>query len=81
MSFVHLIYLRSFKTYLGNKTHGPMYGVDPEFGRTIEIDLSKERMHRAWEAYKIRWEREESNRRALEETKLVRIKNAQMCDN
>ena len=60
---------------IGNKTHGPMYGVDPNFGRTIDIDLSKERMQRAWDAYKIRWEREEGNRRALEEKKLVRNKN------
>lgn len=59
--------------YLGNKTHGPMYGVDQDFGRTIDIDLSEERMQRAWEAYKIRWEREESDLRALEEKKLVRI--------
>ena len=36
-----------------------MYGVDPEFGRKIDVDLSEERMKRSWEAYKIRWEREE----------------------
>ena len=57
-----------------------MYGIDPDFGRTIEIDLSKERMQRAWEAYKIRWEREESDRRELEEKKLVRIKNVHIFE-
>ena len=36
-----------------------MYGVDPEFGRKIDVDLSEERMKRSWEAYKIRLEREE----------------------
>ena len=58
----------------GNKTNGPMYGVDPEFGRKIDVDLSEERMKRSWEAYKIRWEREEERRRALEEKKLVNMK-------
>ena len=52
-----------------------MYGVDPEFGRKIDVDLSEERMQKAWDAYKIRWEREEEDRRALEEKKLVRIHN------
>jgi hypothetical protein len=47
-----------------------MYGVDPEFGRKIDVDLSEERMKRSWEAYKIRWEREEERRRELEEKKL-----------
>ena len=51
-----------------------MYGVDPEFGRKIDVDLSEERMKRSWEAYKIRWEREEERRRALEEKKLVSMK-------
>jgi len=54
----------------GNKVNGPMYGVDPEFGRTIDVDLSEERMKKAWEAYKIRWDKEEENLRALEEKKL-----------
>ena len=51
-----------------------MYGVDPEFGRKIDVDLSEERMKRSWEAYKIRWEREEERRRELEEKKLVNMK-------
>ena len=50
-----------------------MYGVDPEFGKRVEVDLSKERMQKAWKAYHIRWEREDNERRALEEKKLVRI--------
>ena len=50
-----------------------MYGVDPDFGRKVDIDLSEERMQKAWEAYKIRWEREENDIRELEEKKLVRI--------
>ena len=51
-----------------------MYGVDPEIGRKIDVDLSEERMKRSWEAYKIRWEREEERRRELEEKKLVNMK-------
>ena len=52
-----------------------MYGVDPEFGRTIDVDLSEERMKKAWEAYKIRWDKEEENLRALEEKKLVSLES------
>ena len=48
-----------------------MYGVDPEFGRPIDVDLSEERMRKAWDAYKVRWEREADNIRSLEEKKLV----------
>ena len=56
---------------LGYKTGGPMYGVDPEFGRTIDLDLSEERMKKVHEAYKKRWKAEEENLRSLEEKKLV----------
>lgn len=51
--------------------HGtPGYGVDRAFGRRIEFDLSEERMQKAWEAYKIRWENEQEERMILEEKKL-----------
>ncbi len=53
---------------------GPRHGVDPAFGRQVEVDLSPERMARAWEAYKARWEREEKRLRQLEENKLVSAK-------
>ena len=49
--------------------------MDPQFGRTIDIDLSEERMRRAWEAYKIRWEKEAEDLRVLEEKKLVSHNN------
>jgi hypothetical protein len=45
--------------------------VDPAFGRRVEVDLSEERMRKAWEAYKARWDLEEDYRRNLEEKKLV----------
>ena len=32
----------------------------------IEVDLSEERMKKAWQAYRERWIREEENRRNLE---------------
>ncbi len=47
----------------------PQYGVDPEFGRQVDVDMSPERMARAWEAYKERWKREEEYFRDLEERK------------
>lgn len=50
----------------------PAYGVDPEFGRVVDVDLSKERMERTWLAYRKRWDAEEDQRRILEEKKLVR---------
>jgi hypothetical protein len=45
--------------------------VDPEFGRRVEVDMSEDRMKKAWEAYKVRWEQEEEQRLILEEKKLV----------
>jgi len=45
--------------------------VDPEWGRKVAVDLSPERMAKAWEAYKARWEREEEHWQRLEEKKLV----------
>ena len=48
-----------------------MYGVDGDFGRKVDVDMSEERMQKAWEAYKIRWENEAEDRRILEEKKLV----------
>jgi len=54
------------------------YGVDPAFGRRIEVDLSEERMKKAWEAYKVRWAEEEEQRLILEEKKLVK-QNMSLC--
>ena len=54
--------------------HSPprnQYGVDPSIMRNIEVDLSEERMKKAWQAYRERWIREEENRRNLEEKKLL----------
>ena len=48
-----------------------MYGVDPEFGRTVDVDFSEERMQKAWNAYKARWKWEEEKLEKLEEKKLV----------
>ena len=48
-----------------------MYGVNPDFGRKVDVDMSEERMQKAWEAYKIRWENEADDLRVLEEKKLV----------
>ena len=48
-----------------------MYGVDPEFGRKVDVDLSEERMEKAWNAYKTRWKWEEEKLAKLEEKKLV----------
>jgi len=45
--------------------------VDPEFGRRVEVDMSEDRMKKAWQAYKVRWEQEEEQRLILEEKKLV----------
>lgn len=39
--------------------------------RNIEVDLSEERMKKAWEAYKKRWEQEEAWFQELEEKKTV----------
>ena len=58
---------------VGYKTRGPLYGVDPDFGKKVEVDMSEERMQKAWEAYKIRWENEADDIRFLEEKKLVII--------
>lgn len=49
----------------------PRYGVRPEWGRPVDVDLSEERMKRAWEAYKKRWAEEEDARIELEKKKLV----------
>ena len=59
-----------FSSVLAKK--GVNYGIDPEWGRRVDVDLSPERMAKAWEAYKLRWEREEDQRRAMEERKIVR---------
>ena len=48
-----------------------MYGVDPEFGRKVDVDFSEERMEKAWNAYKSRWKWEEEKLEKLEEKKLV----------
>jgi hypothetical protein len=48
-------------------------GVDPAWGRQVEVDLSEERMKKSWEAYKKRWELEEDKRKVLEEKKLVSL--------
>ncbi len=56
----------------GGITERPRYGVDPRFGRQVEVDLSPERMARAWEAYKARWEAEEEYLEQLKERKIVR---------
>ena len=45
--------------------------MDPEFGRRVDVDLSEERMAKAWEAYKQRWEREAEYFKQLEEKKKV----------
>ncbi len=45
----------------------------PPSMRNIRVDLSEERMARAWEAYKLRWAMEENTRREMEERKLVNI--------
>ena len=50
----------------------PKYGVDPKIHRNIDVDLSEERMKKAWEAYKERWKREEEHLRELEEKKVVK---------
>lgn len=46
-------------------------GVDPGWGRQVDVDLSEERMKKSWETYKKRWEQEEDKRKILEEKKLV----------
>ena len=48
-----------------------MYGVDPEFGRKVDVDLSEERLEKSWNAYKSRWKWEEEKLEKLEEKKLV----------
>ena len=57
----------------GHHNQKQQYGVDPNIMRNIEVDLSEERMKKAWQAYKERWIREEDARRRLEEKKLVRM--------
>ncbi|TRY70773.1 hypothetical protein TCAL_08246 [Tigriopus californicus] len=42
----------------------------PDFGRKVDVDMSPERMARAWEAYKLRWEKDAARRRELDEMKL-----------
>ena len=71
MSGIRMVTVRGFInfTFQGHQQHS--HGVDPAFGRRVDIDLSEDRMKKAWEAYKIRWESEEENRRILEEKKLV----------
>ncbi len=49
----------------------PPGGIDPEWGRQVDVDLSRERMEKAWAAYKIRWAREEEAMRMMQEKKLV----------
>ena len=48
----------------------PDVGTDP-FRHHIDVDLSHERMARAWEAYKVRWAREEDAMMRLMEKKVV----------
>eukprot|EP00095_Tigriopus_kingsejongensis_P006210 maker-scaffold388_size188554-snap-gene-0.18 protein:Tk06210 transcript:maker-scaffold388_size188554-snap-gene-0.18-mRNA-1 annotation:"chaperone protein dnaj" len=50
--------------------HHSRYGVHPDFGRSVDVDMSPERMAKAWEAYKIRWEHDEGRKQELEELKL-----------
>lgn len=45
-------------------------GFKPDFGRQVDVDMSPERMARAWEAYKLRWEEEAARRQELDEMKL-----------
>jgi hypothetical protein len=49
----------------------PKRGIDPEWGRKVDVDLSPERMAKAWEAYKLRWAWEEQRLKDLEERKIV----------
>jgi hypothetical protein len=67
----NFITLKSLKTCIVGQGRQYSYGVDPAFGRRIEVDLSEERMKKAWEAYKVRWAEEEERRQILEEKKLV----------
>ena len=41
------------------------------FGRRIEVDLSQERMAKAWEAYKKRWAKEEARLAELDKKKQI----------
>jgi len=49
----------------------PQYGVDPRIMRKIEVDLSEERMRKAWVLYKERWAREESRLNELANEKKI----------
>ena len=74
MPGIRMVTVCGFINFTG-QGHQHSHGVDPAFGRRVDIDLSEDRMKKAWEAYKIRWESEEENRRILEEKKLVILHN------
>ena len=64
--------IHQWTPHQGHSSKGQnQYGVDPNIMRNIEVDLSEERMKKAWQAYRERWIREEENRRNLEEKKLL----------
>lgn len=53
-------------------SYKPRKGVkQADLHRSINVDLSEERMKKAWEAYKDRWKREEEYMKELEEKKIV----------
>ena len=56
------------------KGRRPNFGTDP-FRHNIDVDLSHERMAKAFEAYKVRWAREEDAMRRLMEKKVVSKSN------
>ena len=60
---------------------GQRFGVDPAFGRRVEVDMSEDRMKKAWQAYKVRWEQEEEQRLILEEKKLVILLTKKLAQN
>ena len=64
-------------TYRGfnesSERYRPRYGIDPAINRRVDVDLSEERMRKAWERYKDRWRQEEARMRELEERKIVKF--------
>jgi len=60
------------ETKFGRSSYKPRKDVKhADLHRSIDVDLSEERMKKAWAAYKDRWKREEEYIRELEEKKIV----------